>query len=45
MPRYLQYKRHRVRHVPVQNVTIRATVTDMGANVVAGSNLVDTWTA
>lgn len=28
-----------------KTVTIRATVTDMGANVVAGTNLVGTWTA
>ena len=28
-----------------KKVTIRATVTDMGANVVAGTNLVGTWTA
>lgn len=52
MPRCIQYKRHQVRHdlqhdrlVPAQKVTIRATVTDMGANVVAGSNLVGTWAA
>ena len=28
-----------------KKVTIRATVTDMGAKVVAGTNLVGTWTA